>query len=85
VSGLLSWKMNSQDPMANAAAGMRWSTLWGIGYNTVNGLYTGDELNTALACTWFGVYVLLTQWLARITDREIEVKQRYDLAVRYAA
>jgi hypothetical protein len=44
VSDLLSWKMNRDDPMANAAAGMRWSTLWGIGYNTVAGLLTGSEV-----------------------------------------
>lgn len=82
MNGLLSWKMNHEDPMANAAAGMRWSVLWGVGYNTVAGLLSGNDLNTALACAWFGVYVLITQWLARITDREIEAKERYDLAVK---
>jgi hypothetical protein len=79
---LLSWKLNQEHPMAGFAAGMRWSTLWGIGYNTVDGLLSGDDLNTALACAWFGVYVLATQWLARITDLEAESNEWYERAVK---
>ena len=82
MSDLLSWKMNQKDPMANGAAGTRWATLWGIGYNTVAALLTGSELNTALACAWFGVYVLITQWLARIKDRETLANEWYVRALR---
>lgn len=81
MNGLLSWKLNRDDPMANFAAGIRWATLWGIGYNIAAGHFSGNELNTLLASVWFGVYVLATQWLARITGREAEAKKRYDLGL----
>lgn len=77
MSDLLSWKMNRDDPMANFAAGMRWSTLWGIGYNVAPGLLTGSEVNAMLSSAWFGAYVLITQWLSRITDREGEIRERW--------
>lgn len=64
------------DPMASVPALTRWPALLGVLYNGGAAALTGSETSLMLACAWSGVYVLLSQWLARINDRDTEAAER---------
>lgn len=66
----------SGDPIAQVPAWTRWLALLRVFYNGAAAAHTGSESSLMLAFAWSGADVLLSQWLARINDRDTATRER---------